>query len=462
MFSKVIFVGASALVVSLAPRVSARPSEANAPSSSASVRDSQAAKVAPRVVGDAESNKEEEVSLAGILRHAHDHAPSLSIARASIAQGRALVTAESHWFPSDPVLSASVARRGTVTGVGVDYGVALEQEIDVSGRRHASLNAARAELGVTKAAVAEAEWQVHQQIHAAFHRALIARERLLAAQRVLAFADRLVVVASQRHAAGETSPLPVRLAEAELSQAKQAAILSESQYDEVRLELARVAGWSSPTLPTPTGRLEPPATPPALADLVAQARQHQPILRSAKAREGAAAARLDAAESQAWPNVTVGARFENEANPGSEPNRILGATLSVPLPFWVSNTPATAISSAEVLHRRAEERALSDSLELSVVQAHQRVTGHARRAAVFGAEILPTLETNLELLRKAFELGEIDVLQVMVAQERFLRTQQDALHAFEDYYSAWAELEAIVGSEIAGADADASSNGRQQ
>lgn len=461
MFSKAFCVGAGALVISLAPGVSAGPNEANAPPSSGSVRDSRAAQVAPLVDSDAPRTNEEEVSLVDILRHAHDHAPSLSTARASIAQGRALVTAESQWFPSDPVLSASVARRGTATGVGLDYGVALQQEIDVSGRRNASLNAARAELGVRKAEVAEAEWHVHQQIHAAFHRALIARERLLAAQRVLAFADRLVLVASQRHAAGETSPLPVRLAEAELSQAKQAAILSASQYDEVRLELARVAGWSSPTLPTPTGKLEPPATPPALADLVAQARQHQPMLRSAKAREGAAAAHLDAAKSTAWPNVTVGAHFETEANPGSEPNRILGGTLSVPLPLWVSDTPATAIASAELQRRRAEEGALSDSLELSVVQAHERVRGHARRAALFGTEILPNLEINLELLRKAFELGEIDVLQVMVAQERFLRTQQDALHAFEDYYSAWAELEAIVGSEIAGADADASPKGRQ-
>ena len=207
--------------------------------------------------------------------------------------------------------------------------------------------------------------------------------------------------------------------------------------------------------------LEPPAKPPALAELAAQARRHQPALRSAKAREGAAAARLNAAKATAWPNVTVAARFENESNPGSEPNRILGATLAIPLPLWVGDAPATAIASAEVQRRRAEEGALSDSLELSVVQAHERVKGHARRAAVFGTEILPTLENNLELLRKAFELGEIDVLQVMVAQERFLRTQQDALGAFEDYYSAWAELEAIVGSEIAKSDLDASLDGRQ-
>ena len=67
---------------------------------------------------------------------------------------------------------------------------------------------------------------------------------------------------------------------------------------------------------------------------------------------------------------------------------------------------------------------------------------------MYGSEILPTLEKNLELLRKSFELGEIDVLDVLVAQERFLRGQQDALAAFQDYYDAWARLEAIVGVEL--------------
>jgi cobalt-zinc-cadmium efflux system outer membrane protein len=83
-----------------------------------------------------------------------------------------------------------------------------------------------------------------------------------------------------------------------------------------------------------------------------------------------------------------------------------------------------------------------------IVDARERVSANARLAELYGSEILPTFEKNLELLQKAFELGEIDVLQVMVAQELFLRTQQDALQSFADYYAAWAELEATVGAEL--------------
>ena len=44
----------------------------------------------------------------------------------------------------------------------------------------------------------------------------------------------------------------------------------------------------------------------------------------------------------------------------------------------------------------------------------------ASRIAAYGTEILPAFEGNLALLQRAFELGEVDLLQVLVARERLL------------------------------------------
>ena len=73
----------------------------------------------------------------------------------------------------------------------------------------------------------------------------------------------------------------------------------------------------------------------------------------------------------------------------------------------------------------------------------------AERVAVYGAEILPSFERNLQMLDRAFELGEIDILQVSVAAERFLQTQSDALDARADYHLALARLEQTVGTNLA-------------
>jgi cobalt-zinc-cadmium efflux system outer membrane protein len=182
--------------------------------------------------------------------------------------------------------------------------------------------------------------------------------------------------------------------------------------------------------------------------LIRLAHERQPALKAARARHQAARAQVSAAERRAWPNPTLGASFENEADPGSSPARILSGTFSVPLPLWVGNKPEASRARGALDQASADRAALVVTLETNVVQARARVSVNAERALLFGAEILPTFEKNLALLQKAFELGEIDILQVLVAQERFLNAQKNALQAFAEYYDSWAELEAAVGAEL--------------
>lgn len=444
MFSKLV-VRAACLVTLLCASAHAQPSPSAIPSPAAPTPHASAPKAR---AAESPARTERRMTLAQVLAHARKHAPALLITRAAISAGRAEVEAESPLLPSDPVVSASIGRRWTNAGSGFDYSVALEQEVDLAGRRGLQLGAARSSVRARQAEQSAAEWSVHQQIHAAYHQALVARERVAAAERMLAFTERLAVVAEQRFRAGETSPLPARLAAGEVAQARQAALQAASDYQSRRLDLARIAGWSERALLTPAEALEAPEQPPDVAALLRTAHDRQPALRAARARHQAAQARLSAAERRAWPNPTLGVSFESEAEPGSSPARVLSGTFSVPLPFWVGSQPEASRARGALEQASAERAALAASLEPSIVQAHARVGVNAERALLFGAEILPSFENNLELLQKAFELGEIDILQVLVAQERFLDAQQHALQAYADYYDSWAELEAAVGAEL--------------
>lgn len=388
------------------------------------------------------------VTLDQLLAHAMKHAPDLVVGRADVAVGRAEIEAASPWLPSDPVVSGRVGRRWTEAGSGVDYAVGLSQELDVAGRRGLALRAARFGLSAREAELHATEWFVHQRVHAAYHQAIVARERVHAAERLLVFSERLLQIAEQRLAAGETSPLPARLAEGEVAQAKQAKMLAVSVYDRIRIELARIAGWHESELITPAASLGQPESPPDAASLIRRAERQEPALLAARARTEAARTRLAAAERRAWPNPTVGIDFVSESDPGSTPQRILSGSLSIPLPLFVGQKPEVSRARAAVERASAEKEAIGDTLAARVVEARQRAHVNAERARLFGSEILPTFERNLELLQKAFELGEIDILQVMVAQERFLHSQQEALKAFADYYESWAELESAVGAEL--------------
>ena len=50
--------------------------------------------------------------------------------------------------------------------------------------------------------------------------------------------------------------------------------------------------------------------------------------------------------------------------------------------------------------------------------------------------------------QRAVELGEVDILEVFVARENFLRIQNEALEAYRAYYEAVFSLETLLGSPL--------------
>jgi len=87
-------------------------------------------------------------------------------------------------------------------------------------------------------------------------------------------------------------------------------------------------------------------------------------------------------------------------------------------------------------------------LEGQIAEARSEVVAAAARTRAYGTEILPRFEENLTLLRRSFELGEIDILALSTGRERFLRIQSDALGAQQDYFVALAGLERVVGVDL--------------
>lgn len=388
------------------------------------------------------------VSAEEILSFAHKNAPVVRVARAGLSRGRAELEAARPILPSDPVLSGEVGRRRRSTGSGWDYGVRLEQEVELFGQRAKRLELASATALLGSAELSRAQWRAHQRVHAAYYAALGARERLRAAKRVLNFADRLLDVTRRRAAAGETSSLPARLAGAEHATARQNVVAAAQRYRSTLLVLAESAGWPTSPLPIPSDELVAPRPAPSLSRLLAVARAKDPELAALGAAVGQAQARLRYADRGTWGNPRLSAAFARESDPGGSPATIWSGAVSMPLPIALANRPERVRAQAELEVARAEQSAYSQTLRSRLERARSTVDAAARRAAIYGKEIVPTFGKNLELVEKAFDLGEIDITQVLVARERFLRSQEEALDAYDDYHRASGDLEAEVGAEL--------------
>ncbi len=387
------------------------------------------------------------LSLDQILAHADRHAPLIQVARRKAALGEAEVTAASPLLQDNPDVAVTAGGR-TIGGEGLFlFEASVEQRFEIAGERGLRIEVAEERHKLSRAQLEEARWEVHRQVHSLFSEALMDREQLEAADRLVDFAEELRDIAEKRARVGDTPAFTGIVARAEAAQAGQERIAAKQQYDSALLQLAEVAGWPSRRLPKLAGALPPVRKAPPLGELHAKARRHQPGLRSRALAVSAAEAQVRMEDREAWPEPALGFAYGREGEAGAVAHVWLG-TLSVPVPIWNRNQGGRARARAARAVAQAERDAAGSWLQVRIVRAAGAVDAAAERVTIYGSAIVPVFDHNLKLIRRAYELGEIDIHRVSQIRERVLSNQQAALAALADYHQAVATLEALLGTEV--------------
>lgn len=389
------------------------------------------------------------VTLELLLAHAERHAPLLALDGANDARIRAARAAAGRALPANPEIWVGVGPRIEGNDTGVDFEIGLSQRFEIAGERAARLRVADASRMAIAAESRDRHWVLHTTIHALFYQALVARERVALAQRVVAFQEEIATVVGKQRAAGQASQLAERIALAESANARQElTALTQAEFA-VRQDLALVTGWSAEIPPVPHGTLEPLKSLPTLEELIALASQRRPDLAVLDAKVAQARAQIRAADLDKTPEPVVGLSWTRESAPaGGEASHVIIATLGLPLPFFSNNEPARAEARAALELALAEKRRVEAQIAAEVTRAFYAAQAATRRLEAYGTEVLPRFEENLTALKRAYELGDIDLLGLASGRERFLEAQRDALTAQGDYFTALAELERAVGVDV--------------
>lgn len=391
----------------------------------------------------------QEVTLEALLAHAETHAPLLALEGANDARIRAARAAAGRALPDNPELWVGVGPRLEGGETGVDFEVGVSQRFEIGGERAARLRVADAVKNAIQAESRDRRWDLHTAIHALFYQALVARERVGLAKRVVTFQEEIATIVGKQRAAGQVSQLAERVALAESANARQdLTALIQAEFA-VRQDLALVTGWSPETPPRPRGDLTPIKGLPPLADLIALAAEKRPDLAVLDAAIAEARAQIRAADRDKTPEPILGLSWTRESSPtGGDASNVIIATIGLPLPFVTNNEPARAEARAALEMALAERGRAEAEIAAEVTRAYRAAAAATRRLEAFGAEVLPRFEENLAALKRAYELGEIDILGLASGRERFLEAQRDALTAQGDYFTALAELEHAVGVDV--------------
>lgn len=395
--------------------------------------------------------KQVRVTLPQLLAYADRHAPTIAIALAETTRSEVERVQAELPVPSEPVVRVAAGPRRSGAGTAMDYAASIQQELEVGGQRGLRRQLARRAATTEARRVDEARWQTHLQVHTQYHVAIVERERVTLANRLLAFANRLLDIARKRFKAGDISALHVEVAEGEVALSEQRRTAAVATYRAAQLLLAELSGWPVARPPVPLGKLDVPRPAPSAQVLIARALEQHPSLRVLTATAIEASARMHVADRVAWPNPVVGLSYAVESEVGAaglDRQHVAMLSLSVPLPLFRNNRPARAQARADLLVARARHAALQRNVHARVHRGVLAVNAAVQRLRSFQREVLPRFEANLVKLTRAFELGEVDVLEVLVARGRFLELQQSALSAYATYFRAIAALEAQLGGDL--------------
>jgi cobalt-zinc-cadmium efflux system outer membrane protein len=261
---------------------------------------------------------------------------------------------------------------------------------------------------------------------------------------------------------GDAPPLEGQLFLTDLSRVEAQQVMLTSTADRALFELRKVVGVSS-SEPLPLQKaVLPTVDKGVLSALQEQAFRNRPDLRVFRILEEQALAEANLARAEGRPDFTASARYSrtntsfdqlgfNQAGQLTQvrsQDNIL--TFGVAVPIFLPNRNQGAIEAA--LARNAAARLRREHLEavirLEVESAFRRWDAAKRTVEIFNRGVVGQSERNLEVIRQAYTLGQLRILDVLNEQRRLIETQLAYLDAQSELLQSFADLERSVGGSI--------------
>ena len=336
-------------------------------------------------------------------------------------------------YRENPELSfevENVAGTGELSGIqSMEATLAVNQRLDLGGRRSARVNTARAELAVQRLRLASARADLAQSVRAQFARAVAARQRLEQATETVERAKELARVTRILVDAGRDPPLRAVRARSALAQAQAEQVAAEADELAARSSLAGLFGVNAPVVSV-TG-----STVDLTPQQVVPERSLQVLLAEAERAAAEAALREQLAARRLDPAVGVGVRHVRETGD-------FGFVAGVSMPLRVFDKNQGNIAAARAAVAAAEARRAS-TLATTTAQARNAIAAveaAERRVSALAESALPEAAEALRLALRSYEEGRASLLELLDAQEAYTSTQTALTEARLALALATAEL----------------------
>lgn len=388
------------------------------------------------------------VDRAGVRARALECQPSLTAARASLAEAQAAVT-EARLYPN-PQINVEGEEVPSDFSIGSALLMTtINQSIITNGKRGWRQRIATA--GVRRAALLyeQAALEVVRDATKAYYDYLGATRRLTIARELSALADDFEGRVRLRVEGGVARPIEADRALVFATQSRMDIRRITADQAIARQALARAIGVSESLLTTnPGGTLEHKGDLPPYEPLVTLAMERSPTVQVPVVEEEVASHELSLGQALRIPDVEIGLGVQHRRVPDGS-HDLRGFQVTIPIPVFNNGQADRQRARAQVTGAQSRQRHARQELQSRLVAAYQTGCRAHDQIEAYLHQVLPAARRAVTTSLEGYQAGEFSYLEVLDAQRSLASTTQTYFETLVDYQKARADLEEIVAGEVA-------------
>lgn len=343
-----------------------------------------------------------------------------------------------------PLLSNPEVESEFIGGIQGEQNVEIIKSFEMGGQRRYRKQIAKINLEIVEHELTRESQSLTKSVKLSFYQLLLIQEKLKLVQDMIKHNHQIYDIAQFRYVAGDISVTQVGLANLQLQSTRRELASLENEKQLAQLELNSLMGTSLTRKPIVTGKL-PLKNPPNfdLDTLTSKALIHRVDLTSLKLQKQLTENRNKLAKAANIPDLSIGGIVERTPNETG-----LGLKLTIPLPIFDRNRGEINISNALIKKDKALLLDLENKITRDVTSAFLSVNAANRNLKYYENDLLKLLNENLNLTRSAYELGETELLELILIQNEYIKSQMDYLDTLYISQKAYIDLEMAIGSPL--------------
>jgi outer membrane protein, heavy metal efflux system len=413
---------------------------------------------APGGLGSASPAAASQMSLDAAIAISLDRNATLVSLRAGEPVAQAVLDVAEH-YPFNPYVQVEVlpyARDPTGSLLAVRNAVYLSQTLELAHQQRYREASASSALNQVRWNIVAAELTNMATTEKLYFTALYQRDLRDLARRAASLNEELSGVVERRFQSALSKPGEEITARVSLRQSRKQADLAEANYRLALLALVRQLNVSGDRPFELAGRLEdyawsaidgvgPPAGPTAEAHVSTELAEtlagERPDVRAAQAAANVAQSNAGLARANTVQNIQVGPYYERD----EFETLFFGFKAQMNLPIWDSGKPLARQREAECSQQVTNLNELRSRAQVEVQTALERY----ERARVLAEKERPnfsqSLSEDLARVKRQFEAGQADILNVFATQTSLLQEQRAYLDLLNELSQAAADVTLAAG-----------------